>query len=112
MIDGGGLSAATVTARLGLDWDLHRAEVSEHRGGMNSQTWLVESGGRRYVAKAVPAERRATVAAGLACAAMVEAAGLAAGGPLATRRGEITVVIEGRVLALFGFVEGAGLTGV
>ena len=111
MTDGGGLTAATVSARLGLDWDLLPAEVSALGGGMNSQTWLVEAAGGRFVAKAVPIERRATFAAGLACAAIVEAAGIAAGAPVRTRHDAITVAIDGRGLAVLRFVYGTEITG-
>jgi len=101
----------TVSARLGLDWDLFPAAVSPLGGGMNSQTWHVEAGDRRFVAKAVPVERHSTFAAGLACAAIVEAAGMPAGAPVRTRHDAITVAIDGRALALLRFVEGAELTG-
>ena len=111
MTDGGGLTAATVSARLGLDWDLMPAEVSALGGGMNSQTWLVEAGDRRFVAKAVPADRRATFAAGLACATIVEAAGVEAGAPIRTRHDATTVAVDGSALAVLRFVDGAELTG-
>lgn len=45
------------------------AEVTDHHGGMNSATWFVTRGARRWVAKAVP-----TTAAALAAALRVATA--------------------------------------
>ncbi|HZM72434.1 MAG TPA: phosphotransferase [Candidatus Polarisedimenticolia bacterium] len=104
------ISFEDVAHRLDEDWGLGDATVASLGGGMNSQTWLVTSGERRWVAKAVdPAS--VNLGAGLAVASIVEAAGIPAGAPLLTRAGASTVAIDGRELALLGFVTGVELTG-
>lgn len=111
MTGGGGLAPATVLARLAADWSLADATVSTIDGGMNSQTWFVEAGGRRFVAKAVPIERRETFEAGLAIATIVETAGVRSGAPVPTQDGSMAVAVDGQILALLRFVEGTELTG-
>ena len=104
------LSIEDVAHRLNKDWGLGDAQVASLAGGMNSQTWLVTSGERRWVAKAVdPAS--VNLSAGLAVASIVEAAGVPAGAPVLTRAGASTVAIDGRELALLRFVGGVELTG-
>ena len=77
---------------------------------MNSQTWLVEADGQRFVAKAVPHDRAGSFEAGLSIAAVVQEAGIPAGAPVATRDGRACVRVGESVLALLTFVEGRGLT--
>ncbi len=78
---------------------------------MNSRSWVVQGGTKRWIAKAVPAIRHSQFEAGLAVAAHVEAAGIPAGSCVPTRAGSTVVALEDHVLALLSFVEGAPLTG-
>lgn len=72
---GRGLSTATVAAALAREWGVAIEAIDPHHCGMNSQTWFVRAEGQRFVAKAVPADRRVPFGAGLATAALVEASG-------------------------------------
>jgi Ser/Thr protein kinase RdoA (MazF antagonist) len=107
----GSLPPATVAAALADDWGVTAGSLTPNHGGMNSQTWLAESEGRRFVAKAVPRDRATSFEAGLAIAAIVNAAGIPAGAAVPTRDGRRSVLVEGGVLALLRFVDGAELTG-
>jgi Ser/Thr protein kinase RdoA (MazF antagonist) len=106
-----GLSFARVAAELVASWGLTGASLTPNDGGMNSQTWSVDAGDDRFVAKAVPSERAESFEAGLATAALVEASGLRAGAPVPTTDGRSCVPIDGTILALLRVVPGAGLTG-
>ena len=105
------LDSTIVAARLAADWGLRSVTLTTHDGGMNSQTWFVATEDARYVAKAVPAARRASFDAGLAAATIVERAGIPAGAPVPTLAGAISVEVEARVLALLRFVAGSALEG-
>jgi Ser/Thr protein kinase RdoA (MazF antagonist) len=107
----GALTTATVGAALAGEWGMTADSLTLNQGGMNSQTWLLRTEGRRYVAKAVPSERAASFEAGLAIAEIVDAAGIPAGAAVATRNGHRSVRANGSVLALLRFVDGAELTG-
>jgi len=96
-------------ACLAREWGLPGAAVAVHDGGMNSATWLVRHGTRRWVAKAVvPAAGRA-FAAGLAVAAALERAGVPAGAPVPGATGTAVVRAGGYPLALLTWVPGAPL---
>jgi homoserine kinase type II len=104
------LATDAVVAYLDREWGLDSAVVTPLDGGMNSQTWVVTSRGRRWVAKAVgPAVRG--LSAALEVASIVETAGIPAGAPMITRSGRWTVAVEGSELALLTFVQGTELTG-
>ena len=90
------LDSTIVAARLAADWGLRSVTLTTHDGGMNSQTWFVATEDARYVAKAVPAARRASFDAGLAAATIVETAGIPAGAPVPTLAGAISVEVEAR----------------
>ncbi|SNT64376.1 homoserine kinase type II [Asanoa hainanensis] len=91
-------------------WGLAAATVEVHNGGMNSATWFVADGGRRWVAKAVaPASRRSFVA-GLTVAAALESGGIPAGAALATRHGDLVADVDGIPLALLTWVPGSALS--
>jgi len=79
-------------------------------GGMNSNTWLVSTGSGRLVAKAVPAEAGEQLAAGLAVAAAVDAAGVPAGAALRTVDARLVVRHAGQAVALLRYVGGRPLT--
>lgn len=98
-----------VVAALG-HWDLgEHTAVRRHGRGMNSATWLVSTEAGRWIAKAVPASMAAQFEAGLVAAARLEAAGLPAGAPLATRTGALSVAVAGRQLALLRYAGGREL---
>ncbi len=105
------LLASTLAACLSEAWGLGKAAIESHDRGMNSRTWFVTDGADRYVAKAVPAVDQRRFASGLAVAAHVQAAGIPAGAAVRTRDGRSVVDLDGYVLALLTFVEGAGLVG-
>lgn len=105
------LDVSVVAGRCAVDWGLAPDSLSVGSGGMNSQTWLVRAAADRYVAKAVPSDRRGTFEAGLRVATIVEAAGIPAGAPIRTVDGEIVLDVDGFALAVLRFVEGSELTG-
>ncbi|MEU4217256.1 phosphotransferase [Actinoplanes sp. NPDC026623] len=98
-------------ACLADSWGLSRATIDVHNGGMNSATWLVSEGDRRWVAKAVRPDSRRCFAAGLAVAAALEGAGIPAGAPEPTRRAEWVADAGGVPLALLTWVPGEELSG-
>lgn len=103
-----------VALRSGLarHWGLGDAEVSRHAGGMNSETWLVTRGERRWVAKAVSPAARDGFTGGLAVATRLDQAGVPAGAPVPAVGGQSVVTVKGRPLALLTWVPGVELTGV
>lgn len=101
----------TLRASLAQHWDLVEAQVSPHAGGMNSKTWLVERGGQRWVAKAVPPAARTSFTGGLAVADRLQRAGVPAGAPTPTSDGQVVVTVAGCPLALLTWVPGVELTG-
>lgn len=107
---GHALDPRAVADRLRADWGLAPQSIATLGGGMNSQTWLVAVDGARYVAKAVPVDRRRSFEAGLAVATLVEAGGISAGAPVRDLAGNAVVAVEGFALALLAFVDGALLT--
>ena len=111
MTNDGELDLAVVAAALSTEWGLTSSSVTPHDGGMNSQTWFVQAGDTRYVAKAVPIDRRDSFEAGLAAATIVEAAGIPAGAPIPSTSGSTTIELDGSALALLRFVQGSELTG-
>jgi homoserine kinase type II len=63
-------------------WGLAGARVTEHNGGMGSETWFVDRGDQRWVAKAVAPGGGGQFAGGLAIARRPEQAGIPAGAPV------------------------------
>jgi Ser/Thr protein kinase RdoA (MazF antagonist) len=96
--------AAMQDARFG-PWGLTDAVSEPIAGGYNSRTWHVRSGGRRYVAKQVGGGQ-ADFERGLHIAEQLEERGFAAGGPIRTRTGGLTVPCDGEWLALLRYVPG------
>lgn len=85
-------------------WGLSDAEVRPHHGGMNSATWFVTAGGRRYVAKAAGGD---WFPGGIAVAAELAARAFASGAPVPALDGRLTVELDdGQRLALLEFVAG------
>lgn len=104
------LDPRAVADRLRTDWGITPQSIATLGGGMNSQTWIVWAQGARYVAKAVPVDRRRSFEAGLAVASLVEAGGISAGAPIPDLSGNTVVDVEGSAVALLSFVDGAPLT--
>jgi Ser/Thr protein kinase RdoA (MazF antagonist) len=102
---------AEIEAAIRSAWRIAPESVRAHAGGMNSRTWHVTAGDRRWVAKAVPADAAARFASGLAVAAIVDAAGIPAGAPEPTPDGRTWIAIDDHVLALLRFVGGEALVG-
>ena len=97
-----------ITGLLAGQWGIEGARVEPLDGGMSSLTWSVEDkAGRRYAVKSVDAERYGRqFAEGLSAAARLSAAGIPAGAPVPTLSSALTVLDEGRVIALLDWVAG------
>lgn len=100
------LTDDAVRRAVATHWDLAGAMVTPHDGGMNSATWFVSHGDRRWVAKSVPAEHASDLAGGLAVAAMLDNTGA----PAPARDGRLVVTVDGLPLALLTWVPGRPLT--
>ena len=85
--------------------------VTGQSGGMNSATWLVDQGDRRWVAKAVGPDEGRQLAGGLAVAQWLEQAGMAAGAAVPAAGGALAVDVGDGWLALLTWVPGQPLTG-
>ncbi|WP_327004001.1 phosphotransferase [Dactylosporangium sp. NBC_01737] len=83
-------------------WGLAGADVRPHHGGMNSATWFVRAGQRRFVAKAADG----WFPGGIAVADALARRGFASGAPVRTKDGRLTVDVTGGHLALLTFVDG------
>lgn len=90
-------------------WGLHGASIRPLEGGMNSETWMVEHEGSRYVAKAVSPSAEADLAAGARVATALAEAGFVTGHPVPTMHGQI--VLSQPPLALLQYVPGRELEG-
>ena len=78
-------------------------------GGMNSETWLVEHEGTRYVAKSVGRDGVADLLAGAEAATALAEAGFVTGRPVPTTDGSVMSVAAG--VALLEHVPGRELEG-
>ena len=92
-------------------WHLEGAQVTVHNGGMGSQTWFVDLGGVRWVAKAVAARDGIQFAGGMIIAQRLEQAGIPAGAPVPASDGRLVVPAGDDRLALLTWVPGHELTG-
>jgi Ser/Thr protein kinase RdoA (MazF antagonist) len=92
-------------------WGLAEATIEVHNGGMNSATWFVGEGGRRWVAKAVAPASSRSFARGLAIAAALEESGIPVGAPVPGRNGGFVVDVDGVPVALLAWVSGEELSG-
>ena len=90
-------------------WGLDGAAVSPLPGGMNSETWLVEHQGSKYVAKRVLAEALGELTRGCEISSMLADQGLVTGSPLPTTAGEL--VVADAALTLLEYVPGRELDG-
>jgi homoserine kinase type II len=105
------ITEPSLIASLQESWGLTGARVSVHNGGMGSQTWLVDLGGQRWVAKAVDRQAGEQIAGGLALARRLEQAGIPAGAAVPAAGGQLCVPVAGDWLALLAWVPGQPLTG-
>lgn len=93
------------------NWGLAGARVIVHNGGMGSQTWFVDLGGHRWVAKAVAANAGEHLAGGMAVADRLEHACIRAGAAVPADDGRLVITSDGASLALLTWVPGEPLTG-
>ncbi|HEU0240428.1 MAG TPA: phosphotransferase [Micromonosporaceae bacterium] len=93
---------------LATAWRRAGASVEPHHGGMNSATWWVGHGGRRYVAKHVPTDQSSGLAGGVTVALLVQAAGIPSGAPVPTPDGRLAVDTADGPVVLLRFVPGTG----
>ena len=105
------LDTSELLAVLAEEWDVVEPRLEAHDAGMNSRTWLVDSGGERYVAKAVPADQHDRFVSGLAVAALAEAGGVVTGSAVPTHDGGRWTRVGDHTLALLRFVHGRPLEG-
>ena len=105
------LDPSELAAILAEEWGVVEPRVEAHDAGMNSRTWLVDAGGERYVAKAVPADQHDRFVSGLAVAALAEAGGVVTGTAVPTHDGGRWRRVGDHTLALLRFVHGRPLGG-
>jgi homoserine kinase type II len=103
------LAAEHIQAALRTNWHRVASECTPLPGAMNSAAWLVMESANRYVAKLVPARHRSQFEAGLLAAERLSTTGIPAGAPVRAASGALTVVMDGRVLALLRYVPGRQL---
>jgi homoserine kinase type II len=96
---------------LGRYWGLNGAQVTVHNGGMGSETWFADLGGRRWVAKAVAPADGSQFAGGMVIAHRIGQAGIPAGAPEPAHDGQLAVDVGDAWLALLTWVPGQALTG-
>ena len=96
---------------LARHWGLAGARVSVHNGGMGSQTWFVDVGEQRWVAKAVAPDGGSQFAEAMALARWLEQQGIPAGAPVPAAGGQLAVDLGDGWLALLTWVPGRALTG-
>jgi Ser/Thr protein kinase RdoA (MazF antagonist) len=107
------ISDETIRELLHRDWGLAGGtRVARHDGGMGSQTWIVDQGERRWVAKSVAPHLAESFAHGLRVAQLLGEAGISAGAPVPALAGPVTVdAVSGDRLALLTWVPGSPLAG-
>jgi Ser/Thr protein kinase RdoA (MazF antagonist) len=105
------ITESVLLTSLRRDWHLESVEVTVHDGGMGSQTWFVDLGERRWVAKAVAPGAGVQFAGGMAIAQRLEQAGILAGAPVPATDGQLVVRAGEDGLALLTWVPGHELTG-
>lgn len=105
------VSESVLLSSLLRNWQLERAQVTVHNGGMGSQTWFVDLAGRRWVAKAVAPGDGVQFAGGMTIAQRLDQAGIPAGAPLPAIDDQLVVRAGDDWLALLTWVPGHELTG-
>ena len=92
-------------------WGLSGVQVRAHNGGMGSETWFIDLGDSRWVAKAVAPGDGRSFTGGMAIARRLDQAGIAAGAPVPALGGQLAVNVGDAWLALLTWVPGRALTG-
>ena len=105
------ITEPVLVSSLRRHWGLTDARVTVHNGGMGSQTWFVDLGDRRWVAKAVAPAGGRQFAGAMAIAHHLEEAGIPAGAAVPAAGGELAVNVADDWLALLTWVPGHPLTG-
>ena len=105
------ITESVLFSSLRRNWRLEGVRVTVHNGGMGSQTWFVDRGDRRWVAKAVAPGDGVQFAGGMAIAQRLEQAGIPAGAPVPAADGQLVVRAGDDWLALLTWVPGHELTG-
>ena len=105
------ITEPALAAWLSRYWGLAGVRVTEHNGGMGSETWFVDRDDQRWVAKAVTPDDGGQFAQGLALAQRLEQAGIPAGAPVPAAGGQLAVDVGDACLALLTWVPGRPLTG-
>jgi Ser/Thr protein kinase RdoA (MazF antagonist) len=107
------ISDEAIRGLLSQAWGLgHGTRVARHDGGMGSQTWIVDQGQRRWVAKSVAPHLADSFASGLRVALLLGEADVSAGAPVPGLSGSVTVDTDsGDRVALLTWVPGIALTG-
>jgi homoserine kinase type II len=105
------ITEPTLVSRLRQYWGLRGVRISIHNGGMGSETWFVDLGDQRWVAKAVTPDSGRQFAGGMAIARRLEQAGIPAGAPVPALGGQLAVDAGDAWLALLTWVPGQPLTG-
>ena len=104
------ITESVLFSSLRRNWRLEGVRVTVHNGGMGSQTWFVDRGDRRWVAKAVAPGDGVQFAGGMAIAQRLEQAGISAGAPVPAADGQLVVRAGDDWLALLTWVPGHELT--
>jgi len=107
------ISDEAIRGLLSRAWGLgDGTRVVRHDGGMGSQTWIVDQGQRRWVAKSVAPYLADSFASGLRVALLLGEAGVSAGAPVPGLSGSVTAdAVSGDRVALLSWVPGSALTG-
>jgi Ser/Thr protein kinase RdoA (MazF antagonist) len=105
------LTEPLLVSYLSRYWALADIRVRVHNGGMGSETWFVDLGDRRWVAKAVTSADGSQFAGGMTIARHLEQAGILTGAPVPAADGHLVVDLGDAQLALLTWVPGRELTG-
>lgn len=92
-------------------WHLTPTGITGLPRGLMSRAWDVEAGEERYVMRLVPPAARQSVAAGLAAADHLRSRGIAAGEPVRTLTGGLTLELPEGSLTVFRRTPGRPLVG-
>ena len=96
---------------LRVQWHLGALEIAELPGGLLSQAWEVTAAEERYLARLSATAARPAVEAGLAAAEHLRLRGIAAGEPVRTLCGALTIETTAGTLAVVRRVAGRTLRG-
>jgi homoserine kinase type II len=96
---------------LSRHWDLQGVQATAHDGGMGSQTWFIDLGDHRWVAKAVAPGDGRQLAGGLAIANRLDQKGIPAGSAVPAASGLLAIDVGDAWVALLTWVPGNALTG-